>query len=106
MSTKPETQDATEQRLYRAHAERIRAMGDDPMPFETWRAIYRETLAEVYALFERGAKMTKTEECPTHRRGGPADDDGEMHEPHTCPTCGAECDGDSPCMVMIETEAL
>ena len=42
--------------------------------------------------------------CLIHRRGTEADDDGELHEPHACPTCGAECDGDSPCLVIVETE--
>lgn len=44
-------------------------------------------------------------ECQWHRRGTDADSDGELHEPHNCPECGAECDGDDPCMVIeIETE--
>lgn len=44
----------------------------------------------------------KLEEWPAicHRIGGPEDDDGELHERHSCPQCGAECDGDSPCRVM------
>ena len=38
--------------------------------------------------------------CVDHRRGTAEDDDGELHELHICRTCGAVCDGDSPCRVI------
>ena len=45
------------------------------------------------------------DDCTAHRRGGPEDDDGELHEIHTCPVCGAGCDGDSPCLVISTEDA-
>lgn len=53
-------------------------------------------------VLTRVTERSDGEERPIlcHRVGAAEDDDGELHERHNCPGCGAECDGDSPCRVI------